>query len=182
MLQFEGVVATGSAALDSGIGDTALKTFNGTTYLYTVTGPGGGVAVWRLVESALPQLVDTEYYSGTITFQVGRSGAPITLAGTEQLVLDVNMAVGLVGYDLNPDGTLDTLMETGSLTGGGDISAIVQVSIGPMDVLAMAHEETGQIGTYLVNPDGTLSLAGLVAGSGDAMQTLRAGTDPFLVS
>lgn len=182
MLQFEGVVATGSAALDSGIGDTALKTFNGTTYLYTVTGPGGGVAVWRLVEGALPQLVDTEYYSGTITFHVGRSGTPITLAGSEQLVLDVNMAVGLVGYDLNVDGTLDSLTETGSLAGGGDISAIVQVSIGPMDVLAMAHEETGQIGTYLVNPDGTLSLAGLVAGSGGAMQTLRAGTDHFLIS
>lgn len=79
MLQFESVVATGSTALDSGIGDTALKTLNGNTYLYTVTGPGGGVAVWRLVDGALPQLVDTEYYSGSITFQVGRSATPITL-------------------------------------------------------------------------------------------------------
>ncbi len=182
MLQFESVVATGSTALDSGIGDTALKTLNGNTYLYTVTGQGGGVAVWRLVDGALPQLIDTEYYSGTITFLVGRSGTPVTLAGTEQLVLDVNTAMGLVGYDVNADGTIGSLKETGTLNGGGDISAIVQVSFGSLDVVAVAHEDTGNIGTYYVNSDGSLSLAGLITGEADTMQTLRAGSELFLIS
>ncbi|NOD30407.1 beta-propeller fold lactonase family protein [Ruegeria atlantica] len=182
MLQFESVVATGSAALDSGIGDTALKTLNGNTYLYTVTGPGGGVAVWRLVDGALPQLVDTEYYSGSITFQVGRSATSITLAGTEQIALDINTATGLVGYDVNADGTIGNLKETGVLNGGGDISAIVQFSLGSSGVLAMAHEDTGNIGTYHVNANGTLSLAGLIAGTADAMQTLRSGSEHFLIS
>ena len=128
MLQFESVVATGSAALDSGIRDTALKTLNGATYLYSLTGPGGGVAVWKLVDGAVPQLVDTEYFSGSITFQVGRTGTPISFGGGDQLILDVDTANGLVGYDLNADGTVGSLRETGTLTGGGDISALVKLS------------------------------------------------------
>ncbi len=182
MLQFERVVATGSATLDSGIGDTALKTFNGDTYLYTVTGPAGGVVVWRLVDGAMPQLMDTEYYTGTITFLVGRSGTPVTLGGTTQLVLDVNTATGLVGYDLNTDGTLGGLQETGTLTGGGNISAVAQASAGAGDVLALAHQDTGQIGTYQVNGDGTLTLAGLVTGRADSMQILQAGAGQFVIS
>ncbi|NVO57777.1 beta-propeller fold lactonase family protein [Rhodobacteraceae bacterium B1Z28] len=182
MLQFEGVVATGSVALDSGIGDTALKTFNGDTYLYTVTGPTGGIAVWRLVDGALPQIVDTEYYGGAITFQMGRSGIPVTLAGEDQLVLDVNTATGLVGYDLNADGTIGSLQETDTLSGGGDISALVQMSLGSADLLAIAHEDTGQIGTYHVNNDGTLSLAGFVVGEADSMQAIQSGAGRFVVS
>ncbi len=182
MLQFQSMVATGSAALDSGIGDTALKTFNGDTYLYTVTGPAGGVTVWRLVDGAIPQLVDTEYYTGTITFVVGRSGVPVTLGGQDQLVLDVNTSTGLVGYDLNSDGSIGDLQETGTLAGGGDVSALVQMSLGSTDLLAIAHEGTGQIGTYFVNGDGTLSLAGLAVGEADSMQALQSGAGQFVVS
>lgn len=182
MLQFQSMVATGSAALDSGIGDTALKTFNGDTYLYTVTGPAGGVTVWRLVDGAIPQLVGTEYYTGTITFVVGRSGVPVTLGGQDQLVLDVNTSTGLVGYDLNSDGSIGDLQETGTLAGGGDVSALVQMSLGSTDLLAIAHEGTGQIGTYFVNGDGTLSLAGLAVGEADSMQAVQSGAGQFVVS
>ncbi|WP_170376914.1 beta-propeller fold lactonase family protein [Ruegeria atlantica] len=178
MLQFEGVVATGSAALDSGIGHTALKTLNDVTYLYSVTGPGGGIAVWKLVEGALPQLQDTEFFSGTITFQVGDIGMPVTLAGDDQLVLDVRTATGLIGYDLNPDGTVGPLQETGTLTGGGDISALMQFG----DILTIAHESSGQIATYTVNGDGTLSLSASIAGQADSMQVLQAGADHFVIA
>ncbi len=178
MLQFESVVATGSAALDSGIGDTALKTFNGVTYLYSVTGPGGGIAFWKLEEGTIPQLQDTEFFSGTITFQVGRSGTPVTLGGADQLVLDVRSATGLVGYELNPDGTIGTLNETGSLPSGGDISALVQFG----DVLTVAHERPGQIVTYTVNGDGTLSIADSVSGQADSMQVLQAGADRYVIA
>lgn len=178
MLQFEGVVATGSAALDSGIGHTALKTLNGVTYLYSVTGPGGGIAVWKLVEGALPQLQDTEYFSGTITFQVGDIGMPVTLAGDDQLVLDVHSATGLIAYDLNSDGTVGTLQEMGTLTGGGDISALVQSG----DILTIAHESTGQIATYTVNGDGTLSLSASITGQADSIQVLQAGADHFVIA
>ncbi len=182
MLQFETLVATGSTALDSGIGDTALKTFNGDTYLYTVTGPAGGIAVWHLVDGSIPQLVDTEYYSGTITFQVGRSGTPVSLAGTDQLALDIDTATGLVGYDLNPDGTIGDLQETGTLSGGGDLSALVQLSVGATDLLAMAHEDTGQIATYVINGDGTLSLAGLTTGSADSMLAIQVGAEQIVIA
>ncbi|WP_170405296.1 beta-propeller fold lactonase family protein [Ruegeria arenilitoris] len=178
VLQFEGVVATGSAALDSGIGDTALKTLNGETYLYSVTGPGGGITVWKLVEGALPQLQDTEYFSGSITYQVGDSAMPVSLAGDDQLVLDVGTATGLVGYELNPNGTVGALQETDSLVGGGDISALVQFG----DVLTIAHEGTGQIATYTVNGDGSLSLAASVAGQADSMQVLQAGAGHFVIA
>ncbi|WP_170545947.1 beta-propeller fold lactonase family protein [Ruegeria arenilitoris] len=178
VLQFEGVVATGSAALDSGIGDTALKTLNGETYLYSVTGPGGGITVWKLVEGALPQLQDTEYFSGTITYQVGDSAMPVALAGDDQLILDVGTATGLVGYELNPNGTVGTLQETDSLVGGGDISALVQLG----NVLTIAHEATGQIATYTVNGDGSLSLMASVAGQADSMQVLQAGAGHFVIA
>ncbi|WP_170762974.1 dockerin type I domain-containing protein [Ruegeria lacuscaerulensis] len=178
MLKFESVVATGSAALDSGIGDTALKTFNGVTYLYSVTGPGGGIAVWKLTEGAVPQLQDTEYFSGSISFQVGRSGTPVSLAGDDQLVLDVNSATGLVGYDLNPNGTVGTLQETGSLAGGGDISALVQIG----DLLAIANDSSGQITTYTVNGDGSLSLGTSVTAQADSMQVLQSGSDHYLIA
>ncbi|WP_170415391.1 dockerin type I domain-containing protein [Ruegeria atlantica] len=182
MLQFEGVVATGSAALDSGIRDTALKTLNGTTYLYSLTGPGGGVAVWKLVDGTAPQLVDTEFFSGSITFQVGDTGVPISFGGGDQLVLDIDTANGLVGYELNPDGTVGTLRETGTLTGGGDISALVKLSIGSGELLMMAHEDTGRIVTYTVNGDGTLTSSGVIVARSDLMQALKTGEDSFVIA
>lgn len=178
MLQFEGVVATGSAALDSGIGDTALKTFNGETYLYGVTGPGGGVAVWKLVEGALPQLQDTEFFSGTITFQVGDIGVPVSLAGRDLLALDIRLATGLVGYEMNPDGTLGDLSEIASLPGGGDIAAVAQFG----DVLTVSHEKTGQVATYTIGADGSLTLAAFVTATADSVQVLGAGADHFVVA
>ena len=178
MLQFEGVVATGSAALDSGIGDTALKTFNGNTYLYGVTGAEGGIAVWKLVEGVLPQLQDTEYFSGTITFQVGDIGVPVSLAGRDQLVLDVRLATGLVGYEMNPDGTLGALTEANSLSGGGDISALAQFG----DVLTVAHEKTAQVATYTVAADGSLTLSASVTAVADSMQVLRAGAHHYVIA
>ena len=182
MLQFESVVATGSAALDSGIRDTALKTFNGATYLYSLTGPGGGVAVWKLVDGAVPQLVDTEYFSGTIAFQVGDMGVPISVGGNDQLVLDIDTANGLVGYALNPDGTVGTLRETGTLTGGGDISALVELSTGSGRILMMSHEDTGRIATYKVNEDGSLTSSGVILAQADSMQGLRVGSDNFVIA
>ncbi|MCG7522192.1 dockerin type I domain-containing protein [Ruegeria sp. Ofav3-42] len=182
MLQFEGVVATGSAALDSGIRDTALKTLNGVTYLYSLTGAGGGIAVWKLVDGAIPQLLDTEYFSGTITFQVGRSGKPVSLGGGDQLVLDIDTATGLVGYELNPDGTVGALRETGTLNGGGDIPALVQLSTGSRDLLMIAHEDTGQIATYAVHGDGTLTASGSITARADSMQAVRIGADNFVIA
>ncbi|WP_170429197.1 dockerin type I domain-containing protein [Ruegeria arenilitoris] len=182
MLRFDRVIATGSAALDSGIRDTALKTFNGATYLYSLTGPGGGIAVWRLVDGALPQLVDTEYFSGTIAFQVGDIGVPISVGGTNQLVLDVDTANGLVGYILNPDGTVGSLRETGTLTGGGDISALVELSTGSGRFLMMSHEDTDRIVTYRVNGDGSLTSSGVVLAEADSMQGLRIGADNFVIA
>ncbi len=182
MLQFGTVVATGSTALDSGIGDTALKTFNGDTFLYSVTGPFGGVAVWRLTEGMGPQLIDSEYHSGPILYQVGRTGVPVTLAGEDQLALDINNATGLVGYVLNADGTIGDLKETDTLDGGGDISAMVQLSLGPSDLLTLAHHDTGQIGSYHVNGDGSLSLASLVTGRADSMQAIESGAGQFVIA
>ncbi len=179
MLQFEGVVATGSAALDSGIGDTALKTFNGDTYLYSVTGPGGGVVVWKLIDGAIPQVQDTEYFAGSISFQVGRIGTPVSFADGVQLVLDVRSASGLVGYELNPDGTIGALQETGTLVGGGDVSAVVQLSGG---ILAVAHESTGEIATYNLKGDGTVRLAGSSTGQADSMQVIQIASSSILVT
>ncbi len=179
MLQFEGVVATGSAALDSGIGDTALKTFNGDTYLYSVTGPGGGVVVWKLIDGAIPQVQDTEYFAGSIAFQVGRMGTPVFFADGDQLVLDVRSASGLVGYELNPDGIIGALQETGTLVGGGDVSAVAQLSGG---ILAVAHEATGKIATYNLNGDGTVRLAGSSTGQADSMQVIQIGSSSILVT
>ncbi len=182
MLQFERVVATGTAALDSGIGDTALKTFNGEKYLYSTTGPGGGIVSWRLADGAAPQIQDQQYFGASITHQVGRSGVPIHLAGSDGLILDVDTATGLVSYDLNVDGTIGGLRETGSLTGGGDISAAVQMTVGATDLLTLAHEDSGQIGTYRINGDGSLSIANTIAAKADALQTLQAGSNHFILA
>ncbi len=181
MLQFERVVATGTAALDSGIGDTALKTFNGETYLYSTSGSGGGLVSWRLVEGAGPKEQDQQYFDASIAHQVGRSGTPIHLAGNNQLVLDVDTAPGLVGYELNADGTIGALQETDALAGGGDIAAAVQVTIGAGDLLALAHEDTGQIGTYSINGDGSLSPAHSINASASTLQTLQSGSNHFIV-
>ncbi len=181
MLQFERVVATGTAALDSGIGDTALKTFNGETYLYSTSGSGGGLVSWRLVEGAGPQEQDQQYFDASIAYQVGHSGTPIHLAGNDQLVLDVDTATGLVGYELNADGTIGALQETNALSGGGDIAAAVQVTIGAGDLLALAHEDTGQIGTYSINGDGSLSPAHSINASASTLQTLQSGSNHFIV-
>ncbi len=182
MLQFERVVATGTAALDSGIGDTALKTFNGETYLYSTTGPGGGIVSWRLMDGAGPQEQDQQYFDAPIAYQVGRSGTPIQLAGNDQLILDIDTATGLVGYDLNADGTIGALQETNALTGGGDIAAAVQMTIGANDLLVLAHEDTGQIGTYNINGDGSLNQAPSISASASALQALQSGSNHFIIA
>ncbi|SDX00335.1 hypothetical protein SAMN05444358_102168 [Ruegeria halocynthiae] len=182
MLQFERVVATGTAALDSGIGDTALKTFNGETYLYSTTGPGGGIVSWRLVESGNPTEQDQQYFGASIAHQVDRSGTPIHLAGSDLLVLDVDTATGLVGYSLNPDGTIGALQESAALAGGGDLDAAVQLTFGATNLLALAHEDTGQIGTYRINGDGSLSPAASITASTSTLETLQSGSNHFIIA
>lgn len=182
MLQLGGVVATGSAALDSGIGDTALETINGETYLYSLTGQGGGIVVWHLVEGAVPQQQDIEYFSGTISGTVGRSGEMVSLLGGDHIVLDVRSAAGLVSYEILPDGSIGELQETGTLSGGGGYSALVQVSFGSVDILAVAQEGSGLISTYTVGSDGSLTFAGAVAGQADSIQTAQSGSDQFVVA
>ncbi|WP_255612216.1 hcalcium-binding protein [Ruegeria sp. SCSIO 43209] len=136
---------------------------------------------WRLVEGAGPQEQDQQYFDASIAYQVGHSGTPIHLAGNDQLVLDVDTATGLVGYELNADGTIGALQETNALTGGGDIAAAVQVTIGAGDLLALAHEDTGQIGTYSINGDGSLSPAHSINASASTLQTLQSGSNHFIV-
>ncbi len=182
MLQFERVVATGTAALDSGIGDTALKTFNGTTYLYSLTGRGGGIVSWRLVDDAAPQIQDQQYYGASITNLVGRSGVPVSLDGEDHLVLDVDTATGLVTYDLASNGTIGNLQETSGLNGGGDIAAAVQLRAGAADFLTLAHSDTDQIGTYRVNPDGTLTATGAVTATADSLKVLQSGSDHYVIA
>lgn len=182
MLQFERVVATGSPALDSGIGDTALKTFNGVTYLYSTSRSGGGIVVWRLVDGGAPQFHDDQYYSGTITFQVGHLGTPVSLGGADWLVLDVDTAAGLVGYDLNADGSIGALQETAVIPGGGDLSSLVQYSVGATDYLTVSHHDSGQIGTYQIDANGSLNVVGSLSGRADAMQAVQVGAHQFLVT
>ncbi len=182
MLQFERVVATGTAALDSGIGDLALKTFNGETYLYSTTGPQGGIASWHLSENGVPVMQDQQYFDPTIAHLVGRAGTPVTLGANNQLVLDVDTATGLVGYDLNSDGTIGMLQETGVLAGSGDISAMAQTTIGASSFLTLVHEDSGQIGTYRVNGDGSLSATGLTTGRADVMHTAQSGANHFIIT
>ncbi len=182
MLQFGTVVATGATALDSGIGDTALKTFNGETCLFTVSGPGGGIVSWHLIEGAAPVIQDQQYYDITIAYQVGREGVPVALGGADHLVLDVDIASGLVSYDLLGDGSIGTLQETGTLIGGGDVSAAVQVAFGATDMLTLAHSDTDQISTYHINADGTLTAADSVSAQADFLQTLQSGTNHFVIA
>ncbi len=182
MLQFDRVVATGTAALDSGIGDLALKTFNGETYLYSATGLQGGIASWHLTDTAAPVLQDQEHFGASIAQQVGRGGALVTLGTETRLILDVDTAAGLVGYDLNTDGTIGALQETTGLSGGGDISAVTQSAIGTDSFLTLAHTDSAQIGTYRVNGDGSLTLTSLTSGRADAMQAAQSGGNHFILT
>ena len=182
MLQFDRVVATGTAALDSGIGDLALKTFNGDTYLYSVTGLQGGIAAWRLSGGGAPVLQDRQYFDASIAQQVGRGGTLVTLGAETQLLLDVDTAAGLVSYEVNADGTIGTLQETMGLSGGGDLSAVAQATIGGRDFLSLAHTYSGQMGTYLVASDGSLSLTGLTTGRVDAMQAVQSDGNHFVIT
>lgn len=179
MLQFESVVATGSAALDSGIGDTALKTFNSETYLYSITGFGGGIVSWRLVEGAPPQVVDQQHYNVTISGQVGRSGVPITLGTQDHLILDVDAATGLVSYDLSDTGQIGELQETDTLVASGDISAAAQISD---NFLTLAHSDLGQIATYNVGADGALTVAGTASARADVLRSTQSGSEQFLIA
>ncbi|RLK07496.1 dockerin type I domain-containing protein [Ruegeria conchae] len=181
-LQFESVVATGTAALDSGIGDTALKTFNGETYLYSITGPGGGIVSWQLGSEVSPQEIDQQYFDASISYQVGRSGIPIQLASGDQLILDVDTATGLIGYDLNPDGSIGSIRETNTLSGGGDISAATQLTVGTNEILTLAQTDTGQLATYHINVDGTLNVINSVAGSADELRALQVGSKHFVMA
>ncbi len=182
MLQFERVVATGTAALDSGIGDTALKTFNGGTYIYSVTGKGGGIVSWHLQDDAGPQVADLKFFDVSIEQNVDPLGVPVSLAGADRLILDVGTATGLVGYDLNSDGTIGGIRETGTLATGGGVSSVVQYSTGALDLVALSHESAGQITAYQVQADGSLSEVNALSGRADSMHSLRKGSSEFVIA
>ncbi len=137
---------------------------------------------WRLIDNAAPQIQDQQYYGASITNIVGRSGVPVSLGSETHLILDVDTATGLVSYDLNANGTIGTLQETGGLNGGGDISAAVQTSAASAVFLSLAHSDTGKIGTYRVNPDGSLTETGSISAQADSLKSLQSGTDHYVIA
>lgn len=181
-LQFERVVATGSPALDSGIGDTALKTFNGVTYLYGVTGATGGISVWELTAGGAPVFHDDQYFGSTIALQTGRFGQPVTFGAQDWIVLDIDTATGLVGYQLNGDGTIGALSEAAAVSGGGDVTSLVQYSAGASEFVTVSHQDTAQVTTYRIETNGTLAEVGSVAGRADSMQAAQVGSNSFVVA
>ena len=114
--------------------------------------------------------------------QVGSLGALVVLGASDLLALDVDNASGLVGYELNTDGTIGALQETAAIPGGGDVTALVQYSVGAVDYLTVAHQDSGLIGTYVVNSNGSLSHVGSVAGNAGAMQTAAVGSNQYVVT
>ncbi len=180
MLEFERLVATGIPALDSGIGETALKTFNGKTYLNSASGFAGGIVVWELVEGVGPVQIDVQYYDSAIIYQMDVGVVPVTLAGHERLLIDVEAADGLISYELNPDSTIDARATIGTAAGGGNFGALTQIISGSVEFLTISHEATGQIGTYQVEADGSLSLMYSFAGRASDMETLRSGSGQFV--
>ncbi|WP_170605455.1 dockerin type I domain-containing protein [Ruegeria arenilitoris] len=182
MLRFDRMVATGFAALDSGIGDTCLKIVNGDTHIFSFTGVNGGIASWKLVEGAGPLAADQQLYDVAISQQVGRSAVSRTFGDQTHLILDVDNALGLVSYDLSASGTIGDLHETDGLTGGGDISAAAQVSSELNDLLVLSHSDTGRLGTYRVDDFGNLAVVGTVSGHADVLQTLQSGADQFVIA
>ena len=182
MFQFMSLTTTGSAGFDTGIGDLALKTFNGQTYLYAATGVNGGITAWRLQPGGSPVLYDDQAYASSITSQVARRIMPVTIAGTEHLALDVDTATGLVSYTLNAGGDIGSLRETVTLSGGGDIDAMTQVAGAGNGFLAIAHDETDRIATYRIESDGTLTLIGSQEGQAVALKTLETDGSTYVVA
>lgn len=182
MFQFMSLTTTGSAGFDTGIGDLALKTFNGQTYLYAASGVNGGITAWRLQSGGSPVLHDDQTYASSITTQVARKIMPVTIAGSENLALDVDTATGLVSYTLNSNGSVGALRETVTLSGGGDIDALTQVAGAGNGFLAIAHDQTDRIATYRIESDGTLTLIGSQAGQAVALKTLETGGSTYVVA
>ncbi|MEM7176206.1 MAG: dockerin type I domain-containing protein [Pseudomonadota bacterium] len=182
MLRFSGIAATGTAGFDTGIGDLTLKTFNGDTYLYSASGSGGGIVAWRLSAGSAPVRHDDQVFADSISALVARKLMPVTLAGTDHLVLDVDTATGLVSYDLATSGQIGALQETAGLNGGGDITALTQASDGLNDFVVIVHDTTDRIVTYRIGGDGSLSPTDSWAGQAAQMQALGVGGSQFVIA
>lgn len=184
-MQLEVLRQTGTRddRLDTNISDLEILTLSSGSYLYTQSGPGGGLRAYRLSSdgSALVD-VDTAY------FDLGTSVSEISTLAQVQIDGSIEMVVGadggvLSGYAIVSDGTLSTVGTTADVISTTSlITAVETVDLGSATALFVADGGRDQLTSYRALSGGSFSQSGTsfaIEGEGH-LQTIEMGGQNLL--
>ena len=145
-LVIKGTTRTNQTLLDHGITDLiAYSGPGGAQVLYAKSGPNGGLTAYAIGADGALMLLDYAHFQNSFALGVFDQAAIIATATGPQMVVAQDSLGRLVGYDLAPDGRIDTLT---SISGPPNLGGVQDLDQWTNEMVFLANAATGSIETY----------------------------------
>lgn len=147
-LQHDGQMVLGDSLLDTDLRDLAIVERSSGTYLYATTGRNGGLVSWRLADNSVPVEVDRVYFPDSVAGAVRGIAECLETESGLQLVLGDAAGGALLGYRLEEDGSVASVVQT-TLDG---------LSVSPVQAVQSVETPTGSVIYVVDGQSGQLSV------------------------
>lgn len=182
---------SGFALLDTNIERLEIAVTVSGTFLYSATGLNGGILAWRLDGTALPRVVDSFYFPGSLASMATLDLSWATFNGHSRVIFGVTQGGDLLSSNTTGPGDLDRQttirledahspwLQNGLLT--AELS-------GGADMIYVADAISGALNGYAIDGDGiprwvseTASPSGAAAGGQVLLELVTVGGREFLL-
>ncbi|MBI6630662.1 calcium-binding protein [Pontibaca salina] len=152
-LTLTGRLTTGQDGLDVDLRDMRILQTGAGSLLYAATGQNGGLSAWRLDRGgALAELAGTTWFS--VSGMAMGAMQAVTLYGGDHLILPGAGNSDLLGYGLEPDGSIGALTAIVKGAGGQNAALTSTAREDGAMVLYLADDATGRIAAHVIEPGG----------------------------
>lgn len=181
-LRFTGIVSGANIASTTGIQGLEILTTGQGTFLYGVTGNGGGLASYAISGGQLASEVDLEVFAGSVELTEGTGATLVSENGSTYLLHNGTLGTSMGLTELNSDGTLGTT-QTLYQQGVENPGAMTALDVANGFVIYAAYGEQREIGAFLADSGGIQGQGpgsnSLIQGVSD-LETVTIGTNKYL--
>ena len=185
-LTVTGQILTTQNSLDFGITDLIVHATQTGTYLYSTSGPNGGVVAYAINPAGGLSVIDFTYFTASMSEGVMDRLALIDTANGPRLVVAGAADGGLTALTLGANGMIGTQNQISGLSNvTGNVFDVDQLG---HETLFLANPGNGSIEAYAMMASGSLSrqytvldTPGLYADSVIALDTLSVGGKSYLL-